>query len=109
MQELRLQLDGTHKHDCKKPGEILTTDQGNIMLLFCKRACGREYIIHMITYYSLNELLFYIEQIGFYFESVPAGIQKLQPSFQSHARRKENGGQQYTIANSLIKISVLLL
>ena len=26
MQELRLQIDGTHKGDCKKPGETLTTD-----------------------------------------------------------------------------------
>ena len=25
MQELRLQVDGTHKGDCKKPGETLTT------------------------------------------------------------------------------------
>ena len=25
MQELRLQLDGTHEGDCKKPGETVTT------------------------------------------------------------------------------------
>ena len=28
MQELRLQLDGTHEVDCKKPGETLTTGEG---------------------------------------------------------------------------------
>ena len=50
MQELRLQLDGTHEGDCKKPGETLTTGQRIITLLFCKRACGKECIIHMTTY-----------------------------------------------------------
>ena len=54
---------------------------------------------------ELHELLFYIEWIGFSFKSVPAGIQKLCPSFQSHAQRKENDGQQYTITNSPIQIS----
>ena len=50
MQELRLQLDDTHEGDCKKPGEILTTGWRIVTLLFCKRACGRESIIHMTTY-----------------------------------------------------------
>ena len=40
---------------------------------------------------------------------MPAGIQWLWPSFQSHARRKENGDQKYAITNSLIKISLFLL
>ena len=80
--------------------------QRNITLLFCKRVCGKETIIHMTTYQSFNESLFYIEQIGFCFKSVLAGIRKLWPSFQSYARRKENGGLQYVIINSPIKISV---
>ena len=83
MQELILQLDGTHEDDCKKSGETLTTGQRIITLLFCKQGCGKECIIHITNYQTLNELLFYIEQIDFGFESVPAGIQKLWPSFQS--------------------------
>ena len=105
MQELRVQLDGTHEGDCKKPEETLTAGQGNITLLFCKRACGKESIILITTYQSLNELLF---QISFGFKSVPAGIQKLWSFIQSHARRKENGGEQYVIANNPIKVSVFL-
>ena len=85
MQELRLQLDGTHEGDCKKPGETLTTGQRIITLLFCKRACGKECIVYITTYQTVNESLLYIEQIGFGFETVPVGIQKLWTSFQSHA------------------------
>ena len=77
MQELRLQLDGKHEGDCKKPGETSKPGQRKIMPLVCKRVCGRETITHMVTYQSLNESLFYLEQIGFCFKSVPASILKL--------------------------------
>ena len=51
MLELRLQIDGTHKGGYKKPGETLTADyRNNIMLLFCKQASDRENITHMTTY-----------------------------------------------------------
>ena len=48
--------------------------------------------MHMTTYYTLNKLLFYIEFMGFCFESVPAGIQKLWPSSRIvHEERKMVG------------------
>ena len=51
MQELKLQLDDTHKDDCKNPRETFTAGQRNILLLFYKQACDRESIIHSTTYY----------------------------------------------------------
>ena len=78
MEELQLYLHVAQEADCEKPGETFTAaGQRNISRLFYKRACDRKSTIHSTTYYSLNELLFYMEYIGFCFESVAAAIQKL--------------------------------
>ena len=77
MEEFQLNLNVAHEADCEKPGETFTAGQRNISRLYYKRVCDRESIIHSITYQSLNELLFYMEQIGFCIESMAAAIQKL--------------------------------
>ena len=50
MQELKLQIDGKHEGDCKKPGETSKGGCRNITLLVCKWVCGRETITHMTTF-----------------------------------------------------------
>ena len=77
MEELQLHLHDAHEADCKKSGETFRAGQRNILRLYYKRACDRESTINSTTYQSLNELLFYMEWIGFCFESVAAVIQKL--------------------------------
>ena len=77
MEELQLHLHVAHEADCEKPGETFTAGQRNISRLFYKRACDRESTIHLTTYQSLNESLFYMKQIDFCFESVAVAIQKL--------------------------------
>ena len=85
MQKLQLNVDGAHEGDCKKPGEAFSAGQRNTCYCFInEHLVGKVHIIHPATYQSLNESLFYMEQIGFCFESMPAGIQKFWLSFQSH-------------------------
>ena len=45
MQEIKLQLDGTHEGDCKKLGEALTAGQRNILLLYID-----EHVIAKVLY-----------------------------------------------------------
>ena len=77
MEELQFPQNGAHEADCENPREAFTADQRSILQLFCKQTCDRESTIHSTTYQGLNKLLFYMEQIGFCFESVQAAIQKL--------------------------------
>ena len=77
MEELQLHLHGAHEADREKPAETFTAGQRNISRLFYKGACYRVSTIHSTTYQGLNESLFYMEQIGFRFESVATAIQKL--------------------------------
>ena len=46
MQELRLQIEGKHEGECKKPGETSKAGYRNITQFVCKRVCGRETNTH---------------------------------------------------------------
>ena len=61
MEELQLHLHGAHEADCENLGVTFTAGQRNILRLFYKQACDRESTTHSTTYYSLHELLFYME------------------------------------------------
>ena len=66
MQKLQLNVDGAHEGDCKKPGEAFSAGQRNTCYCFInEHVVGKVRIIHPATYQSLNESLFYMEQIGF--------------------------------------------